>query len=593
MGNFISDLFVDADQDAGCMPANGYGFFQLLFHGLVYGYILFQSSNMISEGSELLLLTPYKNVVGSVVLPILGAVPDGAIILFSGADQLAVGVGALAGSTIMLLTIPWCLAMVAGRVDMHAPAGSEGIQDAGHGGGRKIPSYSGRPENRLTLDQPIAKQLFNTGVSVDASIKRAGLMMLLTSISYIIIQGPSFGLSCQHTDCNCADGDLECIRSKAHDEKPWAWAGFGVAVTLFFVYVFDQFRQSAEDNANTDRKAEEVGKNALKRGINLSFSVFLNAHTHRGLCGGTDDVELEALTDGNEQAQKNFERVIEKIFNKYNTIRGGIDGEPEIIDGMEVGKLLTDMHMSGSYLWEKLKTDAENRQLTLERFKATCWEYVNEQSSPAAASINMERKQSMVSMRKQMQEAREEEDCDEDEEFEVPEGMEGLDLSEAAQQREIWKRSLTQMLTGTTIVLFISDPMCDILSSLGDRIHVSAFYVSFVLAPLASNASELLAAYNYALKKTKKTMTISVSTLLGAACMNNSFCLAIFLLKICQADDQVWEYAGETLAILAVEYVMLFFAFQQHLPLYYAIFIIAIFPLSIGLVILLKAVGLD
>lgn len=71
------------------------------------------ASNMISDGSELLLLVPaVAGIVGSVVLPVLGAVPDGAIVLFSGMgddaqNQLSVGVGALAGSTIMLLTIPW------------------------------------------------------------------------------------------------------------------------------------------------------------------------------------------------------------------------------------------------------------------------------------------------------------------------------------------------------------------------------------------------------------------------------------------------------------------------------------------------------
>ena len=59
------------------------------------------------------------------MLPILGAVPDGAIMLFSGLgpraqaqEQLAVGVGALAGSTIMLLTIPWGASIIAGRVGL-------------------------------------------------------------------------------------------------------------------------------------------------------------------------------------------------------------------------------------------------------------------------------------------------------------------------------------------------------------------------------------------------------------------------------------------------------------------------------------------
>ena len=69
-------------------------------------------SNLISDGSELLLLIPnLRNLIGPIFLPILGAVPDGAIVAFSGTgdnaqEQLAVGIGALAGSSIMLLTLP-------------------------------------------------------------------------------------------------------------------------------------------------------------------------------------------------------------------------------------------------------------------------------------------------------------------------------------------------------------------------------------------------------------------------------------------------------------------------------------------------------
>ena len=81
------------------------------------------ASGLISDGSELLLATPWRGLVGTVVLPILGAVPDGAIVIFSGlgADaqqQMNVGVGALAGSTVMLLTLPWSLAVFAGRVNL-------------------------------------------------------------------------------------------------------------------------------------------------------------------------------------------------------------------------------------------------------------------------------------------------------------------------------------------------------------------------------------------------------------------------------------------------------------------------------------------
>jgi hypothetical protein len=80
-----------------------------------YGFLLFWASELISNGSELLLLVPsIAGVIGTIVLPVLAAVPDGMMILFSGlgskatfAHEVQVGVGTLAGSTVMLLTIPW------------------------------------------------------------------------------------------------------------------------------------------------------------------------------------------------------------------------------------------------------------------------------------------------------------------------------------------------------------------------------------------------------------------------------------------------------------------------------------------------------
>ena len=54
----------------------------LIWLFLSYGYVLFRASNLISEGSELLLLVPsLAGLVGGVVLPLLGAVPDGAIMV--------------------------------------------------------------------------------------------------------------------------------------------------------------------------------------------------------------------------------------------------------------------------------------------------------------------------------------------------------------------------------------------------------------------------------------------------------------------------------------------------------------------------------
>ena len=48
------------------------------------------------------------------------------------------------------------------------------------------------------------------------------------------------------------------------------------------------------------------------------------------------------------------------------------------------------------------------------------------------------------------------------------------------------------------------------------------FYVAFLLAPLASNAAEFIAAYHYAAKKSQRSITVSLAALEGAPCMDTT-----------------------------------------------------------------------
>merc|ERR1712217_215635 len=111
------------------------------------------------------------------------------------------------------------------------------------------------------------------------------------------------------------------------------------------------------------------------------------------------------------------------------------------------------------------------------------------------------------------------------------------------------------MALGTVLVLVFSDPMVDCLSEWGTRLGVSPFYISFVLAPFASNASELLSAYTYAIKKTEKNMTTSLSTLIGAAYMNNTFVLGIFLALI-YLQGFAWQFTAETIAMVLIQWII-------------------------------------
>merc|ERR1711953_1533265 len=109
----------------------------------------------------------------------------------------------------------------------------------------------------------------------------------------------------------------------------------------------------------------------------------------------------------------------------------------------------------------------------------------------------------------------------------------------------------------------MGDPMVDVLGAWGKRLGIPSFYISFVLAPFASNASELIAASNYAAKKTQKAMTTSLSTLVGAACMNNTFCLAIFFALI-WAQGLAWQFKAETISIVTIQWMIGFLAITKR-----------------------------
>ena len=190
----------------------------LLWLFLSYGYVLYFASNLISEGSDLLLLVPsIAGIVGSCVLPVLGAVPDGAIMLFSGLgdveeaqENLAVGVGALAGSTIMLLTVR-ALSLWAGRVDLDAEGKA---------------NYARKPKlgaNRGPTE---------CGVSPGPQVKSGANIMVMTLVSYVIIQGPAFFMS----------GDSRA--EVAENEKSWALLGLVTTLGGFVSYLYYQVSSS-------------------------------------------------------------------------------------------------------------------------------------------------------------------------------------------------------------------------------------------------------------------------------------------------------------------------------------------------------------
>ncbi|KAM3696990.1 hypothetical protein ACJW30_06G079600 [Castanea mollissima] len=141
----------------------------------VYGFLMFVAAKSLSNGSELLLEILGPGIIGGLFLPILGALPDAMLILVSGLSgstetaqsQVSVGMGLLAGSTVILLTVIWGSCVIVGKCDFVDSV----AQDA-----KDTKGFS----------------LTESGISTDIWTSYAARMMVISVIPFLVVQIPQF-----------------------------------------------------------------------------------------------------------------------------------------------------------------------------------------------------------------------------------------------------------------------------------------------------------------------------------------------------------------------------------------------------------------
>lgn len=574
-----------------CASSSVAGLIQVLSLLAVYGFILYNASGLIASGSELLLLVPsLRNIVGSVVLPVLGAVPDGCIVFFSGLgknaqEEIAVGVGALAGSTSMLLTVPWFLSILAGRVNIR-PDGSA--------------NYTKHHWMRRwsKLMPPGNASMRGTGVEPTAIVATCGKIMLLTAISYVVIQIAAFSTG----NFYVADQTKASTEAAAAAERPPAAVCFVVTSAFFIWYLYYQLTIKTEETTSyREDFVDEVRQKAIRNG-NISLTA---AFREIGEAASAAD-EASGLLVENHKKER-LRHMLLVFFNHYDINRD------HSISTSELGLLMNDLgeRLTADELHDlasKMDTD-DSGTVDFDEFAAVMPEFIRDRVAGSRhdqpmGDVAAPDEESAIRGNggnggngsspqqegdDQRDDGNEEEEEEEDEE--VPSDLQHDDPK--VQIQNILNRSFSMMLLGTLLVLIFSDPMVDVLSDIGARIGVPPFYISFILAPLASNASELFASYQYATKKTRKTVSISFSTLLGAAILNNTFVLAIFMALIC-IKGLAWQFTAETISILFVELVVFFFSQKKIMTLQDGYIVLAMFPMALIVVLFLENVlGLD
>merc|ERR1711988_77505 len=430
---------------------------------LLYGVVLAYGAKLISDGSELLLEILDPGIIGGLVLPIMGAIPDAAIIVVSGMfgskeeaqRQIAVGVGTLAGSTIMLLTIPWFASMILARCDFR--------------NGRAVDGKC----NGFSLTQQ--------GVTVDDDTPVNARIMLFVSLSYLIVQFIAFFYL----------NDPTGQQARKHEK----WVAFATMFICFgFLAAYCTY-QILNPRLQEKKMKEARRQYLMKQSVNA-------------------------------------------FLRKLNTIRpAGTVEEPSeespILPVRDVSH--ADVGLASRHWLTQAKKAAEEKGTVIQ------------------------------------------EEDDEDEENDQPKDAKAIAV-----------KSALILLFGTGLVAFFSDPMVEVIDDFGDTIHIGIFYISFVVTPFCSNASEFISSLIFAAKKRKRNASLTYSQLYGAATMNSTlglgmFCLIIFVRGL------AWNFTAETLSILLITWVVgLVGSFKTTFALWWAFPVLLLYPLSLLFVFVLE-----
>ncbi|XAR56494.1 hypothetical protein NMG60_11037010 [Bertholletia excelsa] len=162
------------EQTYGFMPCttNVLGNLSLI---TVYGLLMYLAATFLSRGSELLLQILGPSIIRGLFLPMLGSHPGAILILVSGLcgstetarSQVSDGVGLLAGSTVMLLTVIWGTCIVIGKCDL-------------------------RDSDSVAIDGKDTKgfNLIGSGVSTDIWTSYAARIVVVSVVPFLVVQLP-------------------------------------------------------------------------------------------------------------------------------------------------------------------------------------------------------------------------------------------------------------------------------------------------------------------------------------------------------------------------------------------------------------------
>ncbi|PKI42579.1 hypothetical protein CRG98_037024 [Punica granatum] len=416
-------LDVSCDETYGFLPCTS-TILGNVFLILVYGYMMFVSAKLLSDGSEILLQVLGPGIIGGLFLPILSSLPDAAIILASGIsgskedaqDQLSVGMGLLAGSNVLLLTVLWGTCLMVGKCDI---------------------------ENSIAVDEKDTKSfsLTGSGVSTDIWTSYAARIMVISVIPFIIAQLPE-------------------VLSSGSQSRAAILASFIVSMCLLISY-----------------SVYQVSQPWIQR---RKFAYAVHKRVMSGILG-----QLKLRTIGRlltDEGKPNTE-VMEKLFEKLDKDSDGFLS-PEEMRGLLVGIQFEEMDMNFDDAVSKVMKDfdiSEDSHINKEEFVRGISKWLHK-AMRSKGHFHCDESSKITRLLNSFQ-RRAQQECDL-----LVDQEDSVVSSDKEKIKWNVMKAVLMLLGGTVIAGVFADPLVDSVDNLSTATGIPSFFVSFVILPFASSS---------------------------------------------------------------------------------------------------------
>ncbi|KAL9403847.1 hypothetical protein Peur_000819 [Populus x canadensis] len=608
------------EQLYGFLPCSS-NIFGHLFLIAVYEYMLFHGEGYLASGGEKIFRILGPGVFGASAFQVLGALPESLILLASGLlntrevaqEYVSTGVGLLAGTSILLLTMLWGTCVIVGSVK------------------------SSKPTISNTSSSRLLSWLTEFGVTTDLETNYTARIMVASLLIYFFYQIFEPWIQKRRLEyVKYDEGLLRILQLVQERALGRILTGEGAPNINAIQRLFEEIDEDGDDcispsevrellldikstgmNINKDSASEELIKvldlnddkkitkeefvhtftkwleetkyamekryftiNSLKR-IDQVFHPFVESkrkerEMKRNLMSEiVSHLQSDALGNLIKEDGTPDSPTIRRLFEEIDRDADNCiskDELKELMKKIEIGKISWDVDEAAEKIMEALDTSGD-QMIDEKEFAEGIVRWL----------INTSENVTPVSTRSQDDNNRR--TWEEVDKLLKDEKTNAVDKSSWA-----WFKAIMSMVLGAAILSVLAEPLIHSVQNFSKDAGMPSFFVSFVLVPLATNARAATSAITTACRQKSITTSLTFSEIYGGVFMNNVLGCSVLLFLV-YARGLTWEFSAEVLVVLITCAIMsLAVSFHSDFPLWTSFMAFLLYPFSLFLVYVFKMV---